>query len=326
MTLNVNVYTTGDDLPQLPQTNFFHSPELYHIISRTSGQKPFMAVATDGDGSVVGQMLAIVRGRTSWFPPFYYAQGRIYGEGEYAGGSPSEDIFTQLITAITQRLRQHWCFITELSNLSRKMLGYKALRDNHYFPVLWQEVRQSLHSLSPEERITPNTLKHIEHAHQRGATARLAETDDEVRTLYRMVHSASRLRPQRFAPTEGLMQELFHSGSARVFVTTFRDRIIGGCTLALSGTTAYLWHIATRRKSHPRLHPELVTIWEALQWAWRHGYRHFVFVDAGLPTPHNPYRDFLLRFGGMPVSTYHWFRISIKWINQAVGWLFSDKV
>ncbi len=324
MTYKVQVYTTGDELPQLSHVNFFHSPELYHMISRTSGQKPFMAVATDEEGRVVGQLLAIVRGRSSWFPPFYYTQGRIYGEGEYDAAAPNEEVFGLLITAITQRLRRRWCFITELSNMSRKMLGYKAMRDNHYFPVSWQEVRQSLHSKSPEERIAPQALAHIEHAHRRGATTRLAENEDEVRALYRMVHRAYLLRPQRFPPTESLMLELFHSRRARVFITTYKGKIIGGCTLTLSGGTAYLWHIATLRKRMPHLHPELVTIWEALQWAWKHDYRHFVFVDVGLPLPHNPYRDFILKFGGKPVSTYRWYRISVAWINRAVEWIFSE--
>ncbi len=324
MAYQVKVYTTGDELPQLPHANFFHSPELYHIISRTSGQKPFMAVATDERGCVVGHLLAIVRGRISLFPPFYYVQGRIYGEGEYAAGAPVEDVFRPLITAVTQRLRKRLCFITELSNLSRKMFGYNALRENHYFPIGWQEVHESLHSKSPEERITPRALEHINHAYSRGVETRQAASEDEVRELYRMLHKVYRFRPQRFPPTEELMVQLFHSESARIFVTLYKGKVIGGCTCIYSSETAYLWHVAARRKRYPHLHPELITIWQALQWAHQHGYAHLIFLDAGLPLPHNPYRDFILRFGGKPVATYRWYRVSVAWINKVIEWICRE--
>ena len=47
-------------------------------------------------------------------------------------------------------------------------------------------------------------------------------------------------------------------------------------------------------------------------------------MDVGLPFRKNPFRDFLLRFGGKEVSSYRWFRISIRWVNRLASWLWRE--
>lgn len=50
----------------------------------------------------------------------------------------------------------------------------------------------------------------------------------------------------------------------------------------------------------------MMTVWQAIIWAWKHNYAHIYFLDAGLPYPNNPFREFILRFGGKPVAKYRW--------------------
>ena len=38
----------------------------------------------------------------------------------------------------------------------------------------------------------------------------------------------------------------------------------------------------------------------------------------------NSFREFILRFGGKPVSTNRWFRCSIRWINNVLKWVYRD--
>ena len=54
------------------------------------------------------------------------------------------------------------------------------------------------------------------------------------------------------------------------------------------------------------------------------GRQHIRFLDVGLPFRKNPYRNFILRFGGKEVSTYRWFRISIRWVNALASWLWRE--
>jgi hypothetical protein len=47
-------------------------------------------------------------------------------------------------------------------------------------------------------------------------------------------------------------------------------------------------------------------------------------MDVGLPFRHNPYRDFILSFGGKEVSTLRWFRINFRWANKLASWLWRE--
>lgn len=70
------------------------------------------------------------------------------------------------------------------------------------------------------------------------------------------------------------------------------------------------------RKSYPVLYPGVIAVWTAMEYSRKHGYRHFEFIDAGLPFKKYGYRDFILRFGGKQLSTRRWYRVRWKWLNK----------
>ena len=109
-----------------------------------------------------------------------------------------------------------------------------------------------------------------------------------------------------------------------MFLTKYKGKVIGCCACVFSGSNAYLWYSASLRKSYLRLHPSVLTVWHAIKYAHTHGYAHISFMDVGLPFQKNPYREFILQFGGKPVSTYRWFRFSFRWLNSLMSWLHRD--
>ncbi len=322
-TYHVRLYTTGEELPDMTSNNFFHSPELFHIIEKTPGQTPFMAVATDDDNQIVGHLLAVVRRRGSLIPPYLFTQGRVYGEGEYADDAHSEEIFGLLLAAITRKMRRRLCLYTEFSDLSRKMFGYRYFRQNAFVPVSWQEVRNSLHSKAPSDRVTEKMRERIAHVYSLGVETREARTEQEVRQFHRLLRRFVKFKIRHLPPSEELFLELHKSARIRIFITLYKQKIIGGCVCAFSQGNACLWYIASKRKSYPHLHPNMMTIWHAMNWAWEHHYAHFCFLDAGLPYPRNPHREFILSFGGKPLATYRWFRFSGGWFNRLISWFYQ---
>ena len=73
------------------------------------------------------------------------------------------------------------------------------------------------------------------------------------------------------------------------------------------------------------LHPDTMVVWNAIQYAYEHNYNHIYFMDVGLPWHRNPFREFILSFGGKPVSKYRWFRFYRHTINKILSWLNKDK-
>ena len=316
------IYTRGDTLPPMDGGNFYHSPELFHIVERTPGQRPCMAVASDKQGRVVGHILVFLL-RASWMPLLYW-QAHAYGEGDYAEDVNREEVFGLLLAALVRRLRRRLCFSIEFSDISRKMFGYKYFRSQGFFPVPWQEIHNSLHSMDPHDRLQPKMLKKIEHIYSQGVETREVATEEDLDRFVHLVRGFYRWKVHRVVPPEKQIAEIYRSDNGRLFATLYKGRLIGGCVCVYSEGNAYLWYLASLRKRYAWLHPAMMTVWQAITWAWKHNYAHIYFLDAGLPYPNNPFREFILRFGGKPVAKYRWFRFSIGWLNKLLSWIWKE--
>lgn len=303
--------------------NFFHSPQFFDICQHTPRHRPYLAVLSDDDGEVMAQLLAVVRYRTSWFPPYYYMHCRIMGEGVYRAKAQGA-LFGLMLQTVTSHLGRRMLYV-EVSHLSHKMMGYRELRDNGYFPVRWMSIHNSLHSRRPEERVASSLLQRIATAYQRGVVTDEVADDEDFRTFMRLLRHHNWLKPKRYIPADELFRQILQQPeNGRLFLTRYRRHVIGCSAVVYSQQQAYLWFAAYRRKTYAMFHPRELTIWHAIKDAHRRGYEHIFFMDVGLPFRRNKFREFILRFGGKPVSTYRWFRFSIRWLNALLSWFYRD--
>ena len=332
--MTTRIYTSGDTLPEgLMEDNFFHSPQFFALCQQTPRHRPYMVTLVDDNGCLLAQMLAVVRYRSSWFPPYYYMHCRIMGEGVYK--ESSGEAFDQMLKALTSKLGPRMLYV-EVSHLSHKMFGYRQLRAARYFPVRWMSIHNSLHSRTPEERITPTLQQRIDNAYARGVVTDEVKDEDDFKEFMKLLRHHNWLKPKRYIPAD----EFFYSFSTlpkkddkdtirlsddgKLFLTRYHNHVVGCSAVVYSNHQAYLWYAAYRRKSFALVHPRELTIWHAIKDAHSRGYEHIFFMDVGLPFRKNKFREFILRFGGKPVSTYRWFRCSIKWINSFLSWIYHD--
>ncbi|MCI1245940.1 MAG: GNAT family N-acetyltransferase [Prevotella sp.] len=323
--IHIRIIQKGRDLPEMKADNFFHSPELFRITEQTPGTTPYMVVAENAQGQCIAHLLATIRRRGTLIPPFLYANGRIYGQGEYDSSiQHPEELFRMMLEAITQKFKRHLCFYVEVSEIHPKMFGYRMFRLCHYFPIHWQEIHNSLHSKDPQERLTRKIHLRIEKAYAQGVETRAAYSPEEVHKFYKLLKGFYRIKFRRLIPPEKQFSELSRNDKAQILVTLYHGKLIGGSVCVYSQGNAYLWYLASKRKSYPTLHPNTMTIWYAIQYAYEHHYAHVYFMDVGLPFKKNPFRDFILRFGGKPVARYRWFHFYFPLLNRFLGWLFKE--
>lgn len=284
-----------------------------------------MVVAEDDEGHVMAHMLGIVRYRASWFPPYFFLHCRLLGEGVYDDriGDERQQVFGQMLEALRHRLSSRVLYI-EVSNLSHKMFAYREFRQQQFFPVHWMSIHNSLHSREPEERIDKRMQKRIDRAYDRGLITKEVENEEEFKAFNRLLRKHNLLKPKRYIPSEEFFKGMVDGGHGRLFVTIYKGRVIGGSACAYSEHNAYLWYAAYRRKSYAFVHPDVLTIWHTIKDAHSRGYEHIFFLDVGLPFRRNSFREFILSFGGKPVSTFRWFRVSIGWVNKLLSWIYRD--
>lgn len=322
--LKTYVITHEKDLPPLDDSNFFHSRQLFLLVRQTPRQKPYLVVVKDDNGQIMAHMLAIVRYRSSWFPPYFYMHCRLVGEGVYDESVAERNtVFGIMLETLRHHLASRVLYV-EVSNLSQKMFAYREFRKQQFFPVHWMSIHNSLHSHTPEERISERMKHRIDKAYERGAVTKEVETEEELEAFRRLLKKHNLLKPKRFIPHIKFFTGIAEGGYGRLFITKFKGHVVGCSACAYSGKNAYLWYAAYRRKSYAFIHPDILTIWHAIKDAHSRGYEHIFFLDVGLPFRRNPFREFILRFGGKPVSTYRWFRCSIGWINRLLSWIYKD--
>ena len=322
--MKVTVYEHAVDVPAFPEGSYFHSIALMELCERTPRHKPYMAVVTQDDGTIVAHMLTIVRYRHSWLPPYLYSHVRVMGDGEYhVEDIDRQEVFGMMAKAITSRFQWRVLYM-EFSHISEKMFGYRQLRRLGYFPVRWMNVHNSLHSKSPEERITPKQLEHVTTAIKRGVETHEVRTDEDFRAFSRLMRRHYWLKLRRYLPDNTFFKEMMDDGHCKILLTTYRGKNIGCSVMIYSEGDAYLWYTASRRKSYATLHPDAVTYWNTIHQAYKDKCQHIRFMDVGLPFRRSPYRDFILSFGGKEVSTLRWFRISIRWVNKLASWLWRE--
>ena len=320
----IDILTNSSALPQWTSEDFFHSRQLFLIYEQTPRHSPYMVLAKDENDTIVACLLTVVRARGTWIPPFVYWHCRIYGEGAYderLDKVQKEEIFGCMIRAITQKMKLR-AFYIELSNLSSKMFGYRELRSAGYFPVSWMSIHNSLHSKPAEDRISDKMKKRLSNAMKRGAHTEEASCDADVDRFIKLLHNHNLLKPKRYIPANKFFHLISRSEDCHLLLTKYNSKAIGCAALIYSKGNAYLWYSAFLRKSYMKLHPDDITLWNAIKRAQDDGCAHIVFLDVGLPFRRNSLRDFILRFGGKPMSTYRWFFLTNSWLNKLSRWLY----
>ena len=323
--IRLMTYRSGSVLPTLPGESLSNSSELFYVYGQTPGYTPILVVASVEERPIA-KLQAVIRRSVRLFPPSIIKRCEIFGTGEYFDDTFSkEELFGLMLEHLTGEVLQE-CFLIEFRNLPTALFGYKHFRCNGYFPVNWIRVYNSLHSLSPEERLDAKRKRQVSRALKQGVSLQEVKTEEEMNKFLKLLKRNYSSKIRKHFPDLQLFQQLIQGGperkSARTFLVKYRNRIIGGSFCMYSHDRAYLCFSFGLRKTFAWLHPNSMAIWAALTDAHEKGYPHFEFIDAGLPYQKVGYRNFILSFGGKQISTRRWFRFRWEWLNKLAGRLY----
>ena len=87
--------------------------------------------------------------------------------------------------------------------------------------------------------------------------------------FYHLLSRFFSLKVRRYLPPKKTFELLHTTGNGRLFVTKHKNKVIGGSCCVYSGNNVYLWYMASKRKSHPTLHPSVnTTSGISISWMW----------------------------------------------------------
>lgn len=327
MTLKLTTYYKGSNIPPLPGKDTFHSTTLFQIYESTPGYKPVLVVASE-QNRPVAKLLGVIRDNGRRFLLQNIKQCEIFDCGEYFDNNIDKElVFNEMLQRITDDALRD-CFLIEFRNLREPIFGYKTFRNNHYFSVNWLRVRNSLHGLQhTEERFSASRIRQIKKGLKNGAEVREAHSATDIQAFAQMIRRNYSSKIRRHLPARELFQnlenEMMQGDNSRIFIVTYKGKIIGGSACIYSEKDAYLWFSGGMRKTYALLYPGILAVWKAIDDARQRGYEHLEFMDVGLPFRHHGYREFVLRFGGLQSSSRRWFRVRWEWLNRLFEKIYS---
>ena len=318
--MHIEIFETLKDIPQLATGSPFHSIELFRMISSSGDANPFMFVCFK-DGKAIAHLLTVRRREFRLIPFGIYTWYSIYGEGVYCEECNKEKIFSLFIEKLFQNVDYLHTFI-EIRNLSDRRFAYKTLSEKEFYPVKCLRIYNSLHSRSPQERLSRSYRSYIKKAEERGVTFGKAMNVSEIEAGLRLLRNYYTTKIRRHFPNMKAMYTLLTDGSnsaerAQLFIVRYKDKIIGSSICLYEKGRAYLAYSCGLRKRYPLLYPGIVSIWAAITDAHSHGYSHFEFSESNLLSRnYSGYINTVLNFGGKQASTTRWFHFKWRWLNK----------
>jgi len=318
--MEVKVYYRSSDIPTISGESEFHSKELFMIYEETHGFTPYFFTVTDGDKCIL-HLVAAVRRDKPIFPQWLFRRCVIYGCGKFdADNNNKEQAFELLLGYLSKEVIRS-SFLIEFRDLEDPKFGYRSFTKNHYFPINWLKVHNSLHGdITVEQRLSSSRLRQIKKGLRNGAIVEEAQSDDDVMEFSRMLRHVYSSHIRKYFPDKAFFHHLYkkwhESGKTKIFIVRYKDKIIGGSVCLYSGNNAYLWFSGGMRKTYALQYPGVLAVWKAIEDARQCGYWHFEFMDVGLPFKKHGFREFVLRFGGKQSSTRRWYRFRWRWLNK----------
>jgi lipid II:glycine glycyltransferase (peptidoglycan interpeptide bridge formation enzyme) len=286
---------------QHPESNIFHTPEMYQVFERAEGHQPELWAATNA-GCVLALLLVVRVTLISGLLRHLTTRAVAYGGVLSDPSAEGRDALGELLAAYKHGTG-HGLLFTELRHLSDSGSVQPILRANAF--VYEDHLNYLIDLALPPEEVLQNigarTRKNIRRGLRRGEVemkelegrASLVAWYDLLRQTYRAagVPLADR------SLFEAAFDLLRPKGMVR-----FTWAHVNGSPAAISvelirGDTVYGWYGGVNRAFSKWVPNELLT-WHILKWGAENGYRVYDFGGAGKPDEDYGVRDFKAKFGG----------------------------
>ncbi|HTN69433.1 MAG TPA: GNAT family N-acetyltransferase [Dysgonamonadaceae bacterium] len=324
MEYQLKIFYNKEELPDLENVSFFHSVSLFDLYKGISYYTPLMVVCFENNVPVASIFAHIKRINrlldASIFKRCYVSQKPAY----YGSDLPEEEIFALLLSTLIEEMKYR-VFYVEVRNLGDPIFGYKAFRDNNFFSIKWINIKNSLQRKRKIwNQLSRSRKNQVNKAKRKGIYIEELETAEMLPTIYKLIDkNISWKFSHRFPPYtffENFFQYFILKGKGKIFIAKHEEKVIGGIIVGLhKNKNAYSIYYWGKTKTYKNLHPTIFTIWYAMDYAEKNGFKYFDFMDSGYIHEKAGKPRFLLQFGGKQHATRRWYKFNWKWINYLLS-------
>ena len=320
--MRIEIFTKSKLLPELIDGSVLHSALTFRSYESNKASKPYMFVAYNDENKELGHILVIKRRRFTFLPLMLSYWYTINGEGVYSSLCTNhEELFSTFLKKVLDMFDFRHTFI-KVQNIEDPRFAYDTLRRHGFVPTRDQRMYISLHSKNPHDRLTRAYRAHIRKAESDGVTYRQATTQQDIDAGIQLLHNYYISKTRRL-PSKKSLNIMLHntdgtlSDRAKMFIITYKEKIIGSSYCLYDNERAYLAYSCGLRKRYPMQYPGIMSIWAALNDAYKQGFAHFEFLEVrALPRINQKFVSTLLNYGGKQKGTLRWFHFKWCWLNK----------
>lgn len=289
-----------------PQSNIFHSPEMFQVFDQAKGHEPSLWAAVNDEHQPIALFMPIKVSVLSGAFKRLTSRSIAYGSVLCNSGPEGESGLAALLKAYKQAIKKKVLF-TELRNIS-DIGPFQLILSNAGFSYEQQinyiiDLNCSKKDLM--ERLGKRTRKHIRRAQRKEQMViEEATRGDQVKICYDLLEKTYK-RARVFLADYSLFEAAFHilyaKGMVRFLLVRIDETYAASSVELLYKDTIYGWFSGLDRRFQ-RYNPNEFLMWHILEWGIDNGYKSYDFGGAGDPDEEYGVRDFKAKFKGDLVS------------------------
>ncbi len=154
-----------------------------------------------------------------------------------------------------------------------------------------------------QHQMSERRQRELKRAIKNGAIVCEAQTEQEVRDWYQILHRLYREKVRTPLFSEEFFLQFYRNGVGKYLFVKHEGKVIGGMMCpVLNGKAIYEWYVCGQDEEYRELSPSVVATHAAIEYAKNNGLPLFDFMGAGVPDVPYGVREFKREFGGEMVE------------------------
>jgi serine/alanine adding enzyme len=284
-----------------PQSNLFHTREMFQVFARVQGHQPTLWAAVDGHNFPLALLLPVQVTLMDGLLRTFTTRAVAYGSVLCAPSPEGKEALAVLLRTYRGETKKSTLF-TELRNLSDLSDMQPVLNECGF---AYEKHLNFLIDLNqPQEaiwrKISKSGQQSVRTSRNKGTTIEEATERQQVDMAYQLlqkVYSRAQVPLASLSLFKAAFDILTPRGMFKIFLARVNNDYIGACLLLMHKGRIIDWYAGTDRFFSSYSPMELL-IWHTLQWGKEHGFSIFDFGGAGRPDEDYGPRKFKAKFGG----------------------------
>ena len=275
-----------------PVTTWFQTDEAYRFYQSVGDMQAF-AYGVSEDDNFVGLVVGYITIEKCKFKQHFTARSIIVG-GPLIADNISNEALATLLKAI--RRQGDKAIYVETRNF-HDYSKWKSIFEANGFTY---QPHYDIHvHCNAQHQMSERRLRELRKAIKNGATVAQAQSEQEIRDWYQILHRLYREKVRTPLFSEDFFLQFYRNGVGKYLLVKHEDKIIGGMMCpVLDNKAIYEWYVCGLDEEYKDLSPSVVATHAAIEYAKENGLPLFDFMGAGEPEIPYGVRDFKMEFGG----------------------------